>query len=359
MSRIEGGLAAVVIQDLARELKESSEADLDLTIRSAASRVLDIDPESVPPRLITSLARGGTSKASRQRAKDAIALVVGRSLSSESSENSINESIDFEQVIDQILRDTEDDRRETHALRTQASFIRGVCRPMYTSWIDDIDATDARDLLPREYLERKQDEMINFPISSDRELSDWVNEMFERFERLADVKQESGGAQGLVNRSAVRTYRNAWIGFASRNLSSIWEEMLRRAEHGITDKAVRDEKFHRSRDLPRYSMKYLRSDFGLEIEKLEPPKASTSVTVTLEERGTSPVTLKKSWTSIKTARKEIEAWLTDAKSILGDIRVDLAKVEVMDTSGNDEFALEEVPITGIAGLFTRYLDTKN
>jgi hypothetical protein len=135
--------------------------------------------------------------------------------------------------------------------------------------------------------------------------------------------------------------------------------MLRRAEHGITDKAIRDEKFHRSRDLPRYSMKYLRSDFGLEIEKLEPPKASTSVTVTLEERGTSPVTLKKSWTSIKTARKEIEAWLNDAKSILGDIRVDLAKVEVMDTSGNDEFALEEVPITGIAGLFTRYLDTKN
>jgi hypothetical protein len=359
MSRLEGGLAAVVIQDLAREIKESSEADLDQTIRSAASRVLDINPESVPPRLITALSRGGTSKASRQRAKDAIALVVGRSLSSDSSDSSLNESIDFNQVIDQILSRTEDERRETHALRTQASFIRGVCRPMYTSWIDDIDSTDARDLLPREYLERKQDEMINFPIASDRELSDWVNEMFERFERLADIKQESGGAQGLVNRSAVRTYRNAWIGFASRNLSSIWEEMLRRSERGITPKDERDERFHRSRDLPKYSIKLLQSVAALEIERPDPPVPNTSVSVALEEHGTSPVTLKKSWTSINSARKEIEAWLIDAKSILGDIRIDLARVVVTGASGNDEFALEEVPITGISELFMRYLETKN
>jgi hypothetical protein len=229
---------------------------------------------------------------------------------------------------------------------------------MYTSWIDDIDSTDARDLLPREYLERKQDEMINFPIASDRELSDWVNEMFERFERLADIKQESGGVQGLVNRSAVRTYRNAWIGFASRNLSSIWEEMLRRSERGITPKDERDERFHRSRDLPKYSIKLLQSVAALEIERPDPPVPNTSVSVALEEHGTSPVTLKKSWTSINSARKEIEAWLIDAKSILGDIRVDLAKVVVTDASGNDEFALEEVPITGISELFTRYLDTK-
>ena len=139
MSNLEGGLAAVVIQDLAREIKESSEAQLDQTILDTASRVLDIHPEAVPARLITSLSRGGTSAASRQRAKDAIALVVGRSLSSNSSDSSLNESIDFDYVIDQILRDTDDDRRETHALRTQASFIRGVCRPMYTAWIDDID----------------------------------------------------------------------------------------------------------------------------------------------------------------------------------------------------------------------------
>jgi hypothetical protein len=256
MSKLEGGLAAVVIQDLAREIKESSEAELDQTIRDTASRVLDIHPEALPARLITSLSRGGSSAGFTTASQRCYCASCGQILSSNSSDSSLNESIDFDFVIDQILRDTDDDRRETHSLRTQASFIRGVCRPMYTAWIDDIDATDARELLPREYLERKQDEMINFPIATDRELSDWVNEMFERFERLADVKQESGGAQGLVNRSAVRTYRNAWIGFASRNLSSIWEEMQRRAERGITPKAERDERFYRSRHLPKYSMKF-------------------------------------------------------------------------------------------------------
>ena len=358
MSRLEGGLAAVVIQDLAREIKETSEAELEKRIRYTASRVLDIDPEAVPARLITSLSRGGTSAASRQRAIDAIALVIGRSISSNSSDSSLTDSLDLDFVVDRILQETEDDRRETHSLRTQASFIRGVCRPMYTSWIDDIDATQARDLIPREHLERKQEEMINFPISTDRELGDWINEMFERFERLADVKQESGGALGLVNRSAVRTYRNAWIGFSSRNFSSIWEEMQRRAERGITPKAERDERFYRPRHLPKYLVNFSRNNLDLGNEKPNHLEAKTSVTITIEDRGTSPVKLKKSWNSISAAHEELGAWLNDARSILGDIRVDVAKVIVTDASGTDEFALEEASITSLSDLFVRYLNTK-
>jgi chemotaxis protein histidine kinase CheA len=363
MTRLEGGLAAVVIQDLAKQIKESAEQDLDQKIRNAASRVLGIDLDLVPARLITALSRGGTSKASRQRAADAIDLVRGRSASSSQGESSLSENVDAQLAIDEILEATEDDRRETHALRTQASFIRGVCRPLYAAWMDDIKVSEANDLLPREYLERKQEEMINFPIQTQNDLTNWVGEMFERFERLADVKQESGGSQGLVNKSAVRTYRNAWIGFASANMSRIWDEMIHRDERGVTTKQERDERFHRQRDSLNYSLKNLivSSDMKPSRDVREPAatkQTPTTVTITLEELGNEPFKLKKSWPSIKVANQELVSWLDDAQKILGEMKVDIAKLEVTGTSGTDEFSLQEVPVTGIYGLFTRYLTTK-
>jgi hypothetical protein len=187
--------------------------------------------------------------------------------------------------------------------------------------------------------------------------------MFERFERLADVKQESGGSQGLVNKSAVRTYRNAWIGFASANMSRIWDEMIHRDERGVTTKQERDERFHRQRDSLNYSLKNLivSSDMKPSRDVREPAatkQTPTTVTITLEELGNEPFKLKKSWPSIKVANQELVSWLDDAQKILGEMKVDIAKLEVTGTSGTDEFSLQEVPVTGIYGLFTRYLTTK-
>jgi hypothetical protein len=357
MTKLEGGLAAVVIQDLAKQFKETAELNLDQSIRSAASRALQIEPALVPDRLVTSLSRGGTSKASRQRAVDAIDLVRGRASSSSRVDNSSSDSIDANLLIDEILEATEFDRRDTHALRTQASFIRGVCRPLYSAWMDDIEASEARGLLPRGHLENKQEEMIAFSIDASTALMDWVNAMFERFERLADVKQESGGSQGLVNRSAVRTYRNAWIGFASQNLSTIWDEMLRRDEAKLTLKPERDERFHRRRILPKYSSRGLSMDSSQDLYQ-QPPAPSQNVTITLTMLGSEPLKLKKDWSSINLANKELSSWLKDAQTILGDGQVDLAKIEVTSPSGTEEFSLQEVPVTGIYGLFNRYLSTK-
>jgi len=156
MQELDGGLAAVVIQDFAKEIKESAEADLDQRLRETACRALRMDPDMVPGRLITSLSRGAVSSASRERAKDSIAMVLGKSLNSNDLDISFTDSFDADQIINVILDETESQRRDTHALRTQASFIRSVCRPLYTSWMDEIQATDESGLLPREYLERKQ-----------------------------------------------------------------------------------------------------------------------------------------------------------------------------------------------------------
>ena len=358
MQELEGGLAAVVIQDFAREIKESAEAELDARIRQAACRALRMDPDLVPGRLVTSLSRGAVSTASRNRARDSIAMVLGKSLNSNDLDISFTENFDADQIINEILDDTEMRRRDTHALRTQASFIRGVCRPLYTSWIDEIESSDESGLLPREYLERKQHELINFPINSESDLRDWLGEMFDRFENLADVKKVTARSQGRINSSAVRTYRNAWITFTSRNFSDIWQEMLRRAENGTTPKSVRDERFHRPRELPKNLVRMMKSMPDMDMISPEPITKESVVTATLEEKGTNQVKLTKSWTSAKVARSEIQAWLNDAKEILGTNRIDVAKLEVSSNSGDDQFLLEEADLTSISLMFLRYLEAK-
>ena len=358
MQELEGGLAAVVIQDFAREIKESAEAQLDARIREAACRALRVDPDSVPNRLVTSLSRGAVSTASRERARDSIAMTLGKSLSSSDLDIGFSESFDADQIISQILGETEMERRDTHALRTQASFIRGVCRPLYTSWIDDIESTDDSGLLPREYLERKQNELINYPINSESDLRDWLGEMFDRFANLADVKKVTARSQGRINTSAVRTYRNAWITFTSRNFSDIWQEMLRRAENGTTPKDVRDERFHRPREMPKNLVRILGSRADKDTLHHDVPPKASPVTATLEEKGANQVKLTKSWTSAKVARREIQAWLNDAKEILGTNRIDVAKLEVSSSSGDDQFLLEEADLSSISLMFLRYLEAK-
>lgn len=358
MQELEGGLAAVVIQDFAREIKESAETDLDQSLRESACRALRIDSDMVPGRLITSLSRGAVSTASRERARDSIAMVLGKSLSSSELDMIFTENFDADQIINEILDETEMQRRDTHALRTQASFIRGVCRPLYTSWIDEIESSDESGLLPREYLERKQNEMINYPINSESDLRDWISEMFDRFDNLSDVKKVTARSQGRINSSAVRTYRNAWMTFTSRNFSDIWQEMLRRVETGTTPKDVRDERFHRPRELPKnliQMMKEMPSSDGLHPDA--PPKASP-VTATLEEKGANQVKLTKSWNSAKVARREIQAWLNEAEAILGSKRIDVAKLEVSSSSGEDQFLLEEADLSSISLMFLRYLEAK-
>lgn len=360
MPELEGGLAAVVIQDLAQEIKESAESQLDSRIREAACRALRIDSDSVPARLVTSLSRGAVSTASQERARDSIAMTLGKSLSSSDLDIGFSESFDADQIIAQILSETEMERRDTHALRTQASFIRGVCRPLYTSWIDEIQSTDDSGLLPREYLGRKQNEMINYPIKSESDLRDWLGEMFDRFDNLADVKKVTARSQGRINTSAVRTYRNAWITFTSRNFSDIWQEMLRRAENGTTPKNVRDERFHRPREMPKNFVRMMKSKEMSDSDALHPdplPKAAL-ITATLEEKGTSPIKLTKSWTSAKVARSEIQGWLNDAQAILGKNRIDSAKLEVISNSGQDQFLLEEADLTSVSLMFLRYLEAK-
>ena len=358
MQELEGGLAAVVIQDFAREIKESAEAQLDSRIREAACRALRIDPDSVPNRLVTSLSRGAVSTASRERARDSIAMTLGKSLSSSDLDIGFSESFDADQIIAQILGETEMERRDTHALRTQASFIRGVCRPLYTSWIDEIESTDDSGLLPRDYLERKQNEMINYPIKSESDLRDWLGEMFDRFANLADVKKVTARSQGRINTSAVRTYRNAWITFTSRNFSDIWQEMLRQAENGTTPKDVRDERFHRPREVPKNLVRIMGSRTEKDLFLPDVPPKASPVTATLEEKGANQVKLTKSWTSAKVARREIQAWLNDAKEILGTNRIDVAKLEVSSSSGDDQFLLEEADLASISLMFLRYLEAK-
>ena len=357
MQELDGGLAAVVIQDFAKEIKESAEADLDQRLRETACRALRMDPDMVPGRLITSLSRGAVSSASRERAKDSIAMVLGKSLNSNDLDISFTDSFDADQIINEILDETESQRRDTHALRTQASFIRSVCRPLYTSWMDEIEATDESGLLPREYLERKQNQMINFPINSESDLRDWISDMFDRFDNLSDVKKVSARSQGRINSSAVRTYRNAWMTFTTRNFDAIWREMQRRANAGVTPKSVRDERFHRPRSIPMNRVRVMGSPSLMEMSPDRPAKPSP-VTATILENGPSPIKLTKSWTSANVARREIQAWLSDAEAILGSKRVDVAKLEVSNDSGQDQFLLEEADLSSISLMFLRYLEAK-
>ena len=95
----------------------------------------------------------------------------------------------------------------------------------------------------------------------------------------------------------------------------------------------------------------------MEISPDRPAKPSP-VTATILENGPSPIKLTKSWISANVARREIQAWLSDAEAILGSKRIDVAKLEVSNDSGQDQFLLEEADLSSIALMFLRYLEAK-
>jgi hypothetical protein len=70
------------------------------------------------------------------------------------------------------------------------------------------------------------------------------------------------------------------------------------------------------------------------------------------------VKLTKSWNSAKVARREIQAWLSEAEAILGSKRIAVAKLEVSSSSGEDQFLLEEADLSSISLMFLRYLEAK-
>jgi hypothetical protein len=145
--------------------------------------------------------------------------------------------------------------------------------------------------------------------------------------------------------------------FTTRNFDAIWREMQRRAETGVTPKNVRDERFRRPRELPRTIVRMAGSADSRDLHPEKPAKNSP-VTATILESGPSPIKLTKSWTSAVVARREIQAWLSDAEAILGSKRVDVAKLEVSNDSGQDQFLLEEADLSSISLMFLRYLEAK-
>jgi hypothetical protein len=99
-------------------------------------------------------------------------------------------------------------------------------------------------------------------------------------------------------------------------------------------------------------------NFEADEVRPERPAKNSPVTATILENGPSPIKLTKSWTSASVARREIQAWLRDAEAILGSKRVDVAKLEVSNDSGQDQFLLEEADLSSISLMFLRYLEAK-
>jgi hypothetical protein len=249
MGAMNGGLAALIVKEMAKEQKETSESKLREMVGNALRLKLDC-PSSVaiPDRLVNGFMRAtnlnpeatnrilqglrllAVDMADSVRTSNAalpawIVEIHNESFSPEDSNASSEATVIS--IVNSIhgLSEVKSARRAANAMRSQNSFIRSVCRVMYTAWIDEVAPGD--ESISREWLDAEQDALINFEVSSIDDLQHWAIDVFRHFAALALELERlpSHSVKRMASFKVIVTYERAWTDFVNTQADSIFARM--------------------------------------------------------------------------------------------------------------------------------------
>lgn len=261
MTSLDGGLAAVAIQDLATQHKRAGEDRLAKAIRENARLLLNLPDEMIDgPEInpiITALSRAGSSQSSQERAAQVLVKLRYEAMKSSDEMHAWNFAprdayeglFPDAMAINKLFLLTQTERTKAHQLRTGLSYLKGVCRPLYTSWIEQV--TSLEGMPSEDYFAEQQERLINYQIEHPGDLRMWFDNMYQWFERASIARSDSPSEEktrtkfGLVSKNALRHYDRVWRDFTDKYSSAIWRLMQEYAELDSPSKRERDFKFHR------------------------------------------------------------------------------------------------------------------
>jgi len=422
MNQMLGSLAAQIIESLAKEEKDLVESRYKAVIEPAIRRELEC-PGSVPlpPRLVNGFMRSlNLSQDATKRIIDSLKLVAfAMANQSRDSGSQLPSWVDQLASDDLSLAEFHDDsdratravrlvmdnihkqkavgdiRREANKQRSQASFIRGVCRTLDSTWLQKV--TQDADQATRELLDRQRVALLQFPIGSADDLLRWSRDAFSHFVNLSDVGNRSSAEKSLaVSNKVFSNYEKAWESFCTSHAERILQQMEHQGQESdsalvakldsalILRQMASPEASNRD---PREELVSYWSEFNQRVAQsaasLAPsaaneapvgvstyPSSPTARTETQDGHAQSdvltilvkfrdpsgrPRSIFRSWQSVDDTIAELSEWYYTCETLIGNTILDLVRIEMYLDNTTQRFELEDVSLPKIELFFYQHI----
>jgi hypothetical protein len=353
---------AVAIDDLATNNLENAEQEMAEQLAEEISETFEVDPETVPQRLINGMMRGST-----QLKMDQIVEEIHR------MQGRINDGRDAESLATRILNNVERQRKDIHRQRIQRSAIRQVLRALSSDSLRSpgIEEWNSSSIF------RMQSELTEREIQDPSEIYNWASAVLRLY---YDIFVETGerdssitrNSKSQVSQGAAKNYSSAWIRFIEENEQYIFSHAQNsRLSENPSQKSKPD--FDNTLSISNNLMSmsppsYIREEplakeVPMSYEMNRAPKPASkkdsdniSVAVTELKSGEKPKRREMTWPSKASALQGLEKFFIVIENLVpNNARLDLVEISMTVNGATETLTLEEIDPAGLKAMLEALL----
>ena len=367
MEIVSGMKIASAIDDLATNNLETAELEMAEQLAEEISQTFEVDPKTVPQRLINGMMRGST-----QLKMDQIVEEIHR------MQGRIKDGRDAESLATRILNNVERQRKDIHRQRIQRSAVRQVLRSLSSDSMRSpgIEESNSSSIF------RMQSELNEREIQGPNEVYDWAAavlrlyyEIFvEAGERDSSITRNS---KSQVSQGAAKNYSSAWTRFIEENEALIFshaeqsyissELSVQKPESDFIIKPIRSSIQKMSMEPPSFMQDepYLERESFSRVEmsrSIEPEvkkdSDNVSVAVTELKSGEKPKRREMTWPSKSSALQGLEKFFIVVENLVpNNARLDLVEISMTTNGATETLTLEEIDPAGLKAMLEALLTT--
>lgn len=368
MEIVSGMKIAAAIDDLVTTNLETAEQEMAEQLAEEISQIFEVDPNTVPQRLINGMMRGST-----QLKMDQIVEEIHR------MQGRINDGRDAESLATRILNNVEKQRRDIHRQRIQRSAIRQVLRALSSESMRSprIEESNSSSIF------RMQSELNEREIQGPNEVYDWAAGVLRLY---YDIFVEAGekdssitrNSKSQVSQGAAKNYSSAWTRFIEENEALIFSN----AESGRLDTDYHMKKsYSDSKPISRNSMMEDNiMKLSMEPESFEPERSfakdatskyeiipivnsdsreaseSVSVLITEHKNGQKPQRIEQTWPSRENAMQGLTKFFIVVENLVpNNARIDHVEISITVNGQTETLTLEEIDPAGLKSMLQALL----
>jgi len=316
-----GASAGAAIEAISAQSLRDFEIRFQDALIQTVSGLTEESPSRINIRLINGLMRG-SSNMNESQVKQDLSILMGIS--------EVDPKVS--EIFTQIMQSNERMRKQVHKLRTEKSAVKQVLRALsediYFLSVDWIESPD--------FENKHQQQLLAFNIDSLAALENWGEKVADLYKRLfvtkGDETKVTRKSRSTVSEAASRNYQNTWMRFIVEHGTEILEFARKNPEQKlVTKKQV-------------LLQSAIEDSYNSNSRNYQPQNYSPAITIQIENSGTKPLSMHKTWISDKEAKEnstELVEWL---KSFLGEgSRIDRVTIESPKTKINlEDVKAEEI-----------------
>ena len=362
MEIVSGMKIAAAIDDLATNNLETAELKMAEQLAEEISQTFEVDPKTVPQRLINGMMRGST-----QLKMDQIVEEIHR------MQGRIKDGRDAESLATRILNNVERQRKDIHRQRIQRSAVRQVLRSLSSDSLRSpgIEEWNSSSIY------RMQTELNECEIHDLSEINNWASTVLrlyydifvETSERDSSITRNS---KSQVSQGAAKNYSSAWIRFIEENEQYIFSHAQNsRLSENPSQKSKPD--FGNTRPISNNLMSmsppsYIREEplakevpLSYEMNRAPEPAVkkdsdNVSVAVTELKSGEKPKRREMTWPSKSSALQGLEKFFMVIENLVpNNARLDLVEISMTTNGATETLTLEEIDPAGLKAMLEALL----